>query len=103
MVCFFVFLLIKVVLVSIHTKFELSMCLVCPTIGGFNNEQRQFAVTRELCITELVSFSGNRVNYLVCVSTYLSSCDMNPFLVAFTNPKCNVGTGTIFWFTLRFD
>ena len=32
MVCFFVFQLVKVVLVSICTKFELSMCLVCPTI-----------------------------------------------------------------------
>ena len=32
MVCFFVFQLVKVVLVSIRTKFELSMCLVCPTI-----------------------------------------------------------------------
>ena len=29
---FFVFQLVKVVLVSIPTKFELSMCLVCPTI-----------------------------------------------------------------------
>ena len=32
MVWFFVFQLVKVVLVSIRTKFELSMCLVCPTI-----------------------------------------------------------------------
>ena len=32
LVWFFVFLLVKVVLVSIRTKFELSMCLVCPTI-----------------------------------------------------------------------
>ena len=32
LVCFFVFQLVKVVLVSIRTKFELSMCLVCPTI-----------------------------------------------------------------------
>ena len=32
LVCFFVFLLVKVVLVSIRTKFELSMCPVCPTI-----------------------------------------------------------------------
>ena len=31
-VWFFVLQLIKVVLVSIHTKSELSMCLVCPTI-----------------------------------------------------------------------
>merc|ERR1712208_178480 len=29
---FFVFQVVKVVLVSIRTKFELSMCLVCPTI-----------------------------------------------------------------------
>ena len=34
LVWFFVFLLVKVVLVSIRTKFELSMCLVCPTIGS---------------------------------------------------------------------
>ena len=32
LVCFFVFQLVKVVLVSIRTKFELSMCPVCPTI-----------------------------------------------------------------------
>ena len=32
LVWFSVFLLIKVVLVSIRTKFELYMCLVCPTI-----------------------------------------------------------------------
>ena len=32
LVWFSVFLLIKVVLVSIRTKFELSMCFVCPTI-----------------------------------------------------------------------
>ena len=32
MVWFFVLQLVKVVLVSIRTKFELSMCLVCPTI-----------------------------------------------------------------------
>ena len=32
MVWFFVFQLVNVVLVSICTKFELSMCLVCPTI-----------------------------------------------------------------------
>ena len=32
LICFFVFLLVKVVLVSICTKFELSMCRVCPTI-----------------------------------------------------------------------
>ena len=32
LVWFFVFLLVKVVFVSIRTKFELSMCLVCPTI-----------------------------------------------------------------------
>ena len=32
LVLFFVFLLVKVVLVSIRFKFEISMCLVCPTI-----------------------------------------------------------------------
>ena len=32
LVWFFVFQLVKVVLVSICTKFEHSMCIVCPTI-----------------------------------------------------------------------
>ena len=31
-VWFLVFQLVKMVLVSIRTKFELSMCIVCPTI-----------------------------------------------------------------------
>ena len=32
LVWFFVFQVVKVVLVNIRTKFELSWCLVCPTI-----------------------------------------------------------------------
>ena len=32
LVWFFVFQVVKVVLVNIRTKFELSRCLVCPTI-----------------------------------------------------------------------
>ena len=32
LVWFFMFQLVKVILVSMHTKFELSRCLVCPTI-----------------------------------------------------------------------
>ena len=31
LVWFFMLQLVRVVLVSIHTKFELSMCIVCPT------------------------------------------------------------------------